>query len=452
MKTIFWRRVLLLALPVALQMLLQSALGMADVAMVAGLGSATVAAVGLAAKLHFLLLVLMAGIGTAGSILIAQYVGARDIPGGQRVLAATLFIGSAVALPLMLLFALGRLWLGWLNPDPAVIEVATRFLWITAPVVLFTQCIVIYEAALRAMGITLLPLTAAAAAAALNILLNYVLIFGHFGFDAMGAEGAAWGTLIARGVQVSIMLGWLYARRQPFALGGRALLAGTRGRTLRHFITFAAPLVVNHVIWGVGNAAYHVGMGYAGTEALAVMGVMVPFETAFFALFVGIANASAVMVGNALGADNPDEARRLQVFFDRLTLVLVGCLSALVLTLGPGLIRDLEVLEPATAGLLINALYVFCAGVWLKVLNMIRILGILRAGGDNRFCLITDIIVMWLFGLPLFLTAVSREFAFLTLYALTYVEDLLKFLPVLLRIRTGIWIRNLTREPDAGAK
>ena len=92
-----------------------------------------------------------------------------------------------------------------------------------------------------------------------------------------------------------------------------------------------------------------------------------------------------------------------------------------------------------------NTLGVFCALVWLKILNMIRIIGVLRAGGDNRFCLITDTVVMWVFGLPIYAAAVFfGNYWFVILYALMFLEDGLKFLPVIRRIHTRKWIKNLT--------
>jgi len=98
-KRAFWRGVILLSLPVAAQMLLQSLLGMADVIMVGHLGSTAIAAVGLAAKIQFLLLVLMSGLATGCSILVAQYLGARDFSSCQRSLAVTLIVGTLVMLP-----------------------------------------------------------------------------------------------------------------------------------------------------------------------------------------------------------------------------------------------------------------------------------------------------------------------------------------------------------------
>src|SRR5690606_36590037 len=172
----FWISVLSLALPVAAQMLLQSMLGMADVVMVGDLGSSAIAAVGLAAKIHFLLLVLMSGFATGCSVLIAQYTGAKNFLSCKRTLAVTLVVGLAMMLPFTLLFAFGSpIWVGWINPDPEVAALAAQYLVITAPVLLLTQVVVIYESSLRALGQTTLPLVAGVIPAIANILLNYVL-------------------------------------------------------------------------------------------------------------------------------------------------------------------------------------------------------------------------------------------------------------------------------------
>lgn len=443
----FWVSVLSLALPVAAQMLLQSLLGMADVVMVGGLGASAIAAVGLAAKIHFLLLVLMSGLATGCSVLIAQYTGARDFVACQRTLAVTLFVGLLVMLPFTLAFGFASpLWVSWINPDPEVVRLAAQYLTITAPVLLLTQFIVIYEASLRALGNTAMPLAAGVISAVANILLNYALIFGHWGFPALGVAGAAWGTLLARALQLLVILAWLYWRRHGYALGVSALRMGMDKEQIARYLAFSLPLVANYAIWAVGNASYHVVTGFAGTHALAVMGVIVPIESAFFALFVGFANASAVMVGRELGADNRDQAWRLHLFFDRLTLVLVAIFSASLFFLRPFVLRIFDQLDAEASQLLLDTLAVFSLLVWLKVFNMIRIIGVLRAGGDNRFCLITDTIVMWAIGLPIYTAAVFfGNFWFVILYALMFFEDACKFLPVLRRIRKKTWMNNLTR-------
>lgn len=445
-STAFWVTVLAIALPVAAQMLLQSMLGMADVVMVGGLGSSAIAAVGLAAKIHFLLLVLMSGLATGCSVLIAQYTGARDFTSCQRTLAVTLFVGGVVMLPLAMIFAFASpVWVGWINPDPEVTRLAAQYLVITAPVLLLTQAIVIYEASLRALGQTGMPLVAGVISASVNVLLNYLLIFGHWGFPALGVAGAAWGTLIARVLQLIVILVWLYGRRHGFALGMTALRMGMDKEQIRRYLAFALPLVVNYAIWAIGNSTYHVVTGFAGTEALAVMGVIVPIESAFFSLFVGLANASAVLVGRELGANQREEAWRLHQFFDRLTLILVAVFSVGLFLSRPLILQIFAQLDETSTQLLNHTLIVFCALVWLKVLNMMRIIGVLRAGGDNRFCLITDTVVMWFLGLPIYTAAVFfGNFWFVILYALMFLEDGFKLIPVIRRIGSRKWMKNLT--------
>ncbi len=441
-----WRSILALALPVAAQMLLQSFLGMADVVMVGVLGPAAIAAVGLAAKMHFLLLVLMSGLATGCSILLAQYIGARDFARCQRTLAVTLVVGSATMLPFMLAFGgAAHIWVGWINPDAQVVALAAEYLVITAPVLILAQWIAIYEAGLRAEGQTSLPLMAGTVAALVNILLNYALIAGHWGFPALGVAGAAWATLFSRIAQLAIILAWVYLKNHRYALNLAQLKLGFDGEHIRRYLAFSMPLVANYAIWAVGNSTYHFVTGFAGTQALAVMGVMVPIETAFFALFIGLANASAVLVGRELGANNNDNAWQLHRFFDRLTIGLLVVMAAALYFMRPWIASVFDQLDAQSTQLLLNTLSVFCALAWLKMLNMMRIIGVLRAGGDNRFTLITDSIVMWCFGVPIFVLAVFYSpLSFVWLYALMFLEESLKFGPVIRRVISRKWMNNLS--------
>lgn len=444
MHTKSWRTIVLLALPVALQTLLQALLGMADVAMVADLGAHVVAAVGLAAKLHFLLLVLMIGVATAGSVLIAQYTGARDVLSSRRTLLITLLVGTVVSVPFSILFASAKFWLPFINPDAEVVTVGVLYLLITAPVVFLTQLITVYEGALRSTGNTIVPLIFGAGSVLLNVFLNYVLIFGYWGFPEMGVAGAAWGTLISRFLQLAVMLVWLYGSVHIFAIKRCHLPELRKAGSIRYFMGFALPLVANHAVWGLGNATYHVATGYAGTDALAVMGIMVPIESVFFACFIGLANASAVMVGQALGGGQIPHAWHLYRVFDRLTLLLVAVFGLALWLSRSWILTSLGGLGQQTAALMMDTVTVFCLCVWVRVINMMRILGVLRAGGDNRFCLGLDTLSMWGVGLPIFMLAVWAGVPFLVLYGLMFLEDALKCIPVKLRIGKRLWMKNLT--------
>lgn len=445
-RSVLWRSVLTLSLPVALQMLMQSMLGMADVLMVGHLGTAAVAAVGLAAKIHFLMLVLMSGLATGASVLIAQYVGAKDMQSCQKIFSVTMLVSSLTIFPFVIIFGFfSDSWVSWINPDAEVVSLAATYLIITAPVLLLTQWIVIYEASLRALGHTTMPLVAGIFAAVTNIVFNYILINGHWGFPAMGVAGAAWATLMSRCLQTVLIVSWVYLSKQIFALNIMQWRQAKDSYHIRRYIHFSSPLIANYLIWAVGNSTYHLITGFAGTQALAVMGVIVPVESAFFALFVGLASASAVLVGRELGAGNKQAAWDLHKFFDRLTYLLLASLCICLWFLRPQVAGLFDQLDQESKDLLINTLGIFCFFVFLKILNMIRILGVLRAGGDNKFTLITDTVVMWVFGLPIFVLAVFWvKLPFIYLYMLMYLEDALKFIPVLKRIVSRKWMNNLT--------
>lgn len=440
----FRRTIFVLALPVALQSLLQAFLGMADVAMVSGLGGNAVAAVGLAAKLQFLLLVLMFGVASACGILIAHYKGAGNDEACRRVLAIALVVGAVLVLPFVVMFAVSRWWLPWINPDADVVRLATQYLMITAPILFMVQTILTFEAALRSVGQTMASLFFGAFGVLLNILLNYILIFGKLGFPAMGVAGAAWATLISRALQMLAYLLWIYWQQHTFALCWRTIWRAMHLQEVRRVVVFALPLVINHGIWGLGNTTYHIATGYAGTDALAVMGIMVPIESAFFSLFIGLANASSVMVGQSLGANQADEAWRLYKKCVHLALILAISLSLLLWLLRDTLFVFFADINEHTRQLLDGVVTVFCCVVWIKVLNMIRVVGVLRAGGDNHFCLATDIVVMWVLGLPLFLGGIALGLPFVVLFALMFLEEIFKFFPLRWRINQRIWIRNLT--------
>lgn len=227
----FWLSVSNLALPIAGQTFLQSFLGMADIVMVSSLGETAVAAVGLSAKLHFLLLVIMMGIATAGSILVAQYYGAGKTDQYRNTLITALVVGLITMLPFVLAFGqFSDAWVRWINPDQQVGALAAEYLAITALVLIASVVIVVFEGALRAIGNTKLPLMASIIAAVMNVLLNYALIFGHWGFPALGVAGAAWGTLISRTVQMCVVLGWVYWTNNPFAFRLEDLRAALKSK------------------------------------------------------------------------------------------------------------------------------------------------------------------------------------------------------------------------------
>lgn len=186
----FMTRLWRLALPVSLQSMMFSLLGLIDIMMVSQLGTTAVAAVGLGNRVFFFNLLVIAGLAGGVSVLAAQYFGRGEMAGVRRSLALAIVGALLVTLPFAFIYVLspGSV-LGFASQDPALRALADQFLMITGATILCTAIVVPLESALRSVGNAAAPTRIGIIAIIANVILNYALIFGHFGFEAMGVAG-----------------------------------------------------------------------------------------------------------------------------------------------------------------------------------------------------------------------------------------------------------------------
>ena len=443
----FWQQIWVLAIPVAVQSMLISVLGMADVLMVSHLGSAAVAAVGLSAKLNFVLILVMAAIGTGCSILVAQYFGAGRHERVQQTLTLSLAWGMLLMLPFTLMLGLfAEVFIRLGSSDPAVIAAGTAYLTWMALTLMTTQGIIVYESALRAVGKATWPLKYAAVAIALNIVLNYWFINGGLGMPAMGVTGAAIASVLARALQVAWMV-WDVQRLSTLRVSRHSLVALQQKKLRQRFFTLCWPLVVNFTLWSMGSLGYHLIAGRLGTTPLAVMSLLAPIEGLYHALFFGLVNACGIMIGQRLGRGQFSEARWLANRFLLMAPLGSFLMGLLLLFVSPWLLAVMVPGDPITLQQTQWAMVVMCLGFWIKVFNMTAIQGILRAGGDSRFCLGMDMVALWLIGLPLtWIAAFIWQLPFTWVYALVLSEEVIKAIGVYWRVRKGYWLVNLAEQ------
>ena len=211
----FWRKLAALAIPISMQSMLFSVLGLVDILMVARLGDSSVAAVGLAGRVFFMNLLVIFGISGAMSILAAQYFGANNQAGIRQVIVQSLLLSTLFCLPFVIFYLINPFWIVSLaSNDPEVIALAAHYLWITAPSFIATIIVVPLESALRSIGQAKIATYIGIVAIVANIVLNALLIFGLFGFPALGVAGSAWGTALSRLLQ-TILIVWLIIKAYP---------------------------------------------------------------------------------------------------------------------------------------------------------------------------------------------------------------------------------------------
>lgn len=442
----FLRVVVGIAIPVGLQSMLQSSFAMVDQLMVGQLGSAAVAAVEVASRPAFIYSVVVGAAASAAGIMVSQYLGMGDDEMADRSLsvnlaAVTVLAGAFMAVCLLFPEQIVRI---FVKDDPAVLPPGKSYLLRIAWAYLPSGIASILSVMIRCMGRAVLPLGAGAAAAAVNTLLNYALIFGRFGFPALGVDGAAIASVVSQMVNLLLILAMFFRLKAERHSGLHFSLAlGAAG--WRQFIWMLLPILINEFFWSLGQNVNTCIYGHIGTGALAAMSMTGPIQGLFIGAMSGVSQAAGILVGKRLGAREYDAA-----YQESKKLMLYGLAGSLMLSPVLVLLKNPYVLlynvEPAvqeTASLLLS---VFALLAPVKVANMILGGGIVRSGGKTGYVLAIELAGTWLVGAPLGLVA---AFVFRLpiqwVYFILSQEELVRLLLTALFFRSRKWMANLSK-------
>ncbi|MBI2758393.1 MAG: MATE family efflux transporter [Chloroflexi bacterium] len=434
-----------LALPIIAQQFMFSALNMAGVVFVGQKGDTAVAAVGLANQVAFLMSLVNFGIVSGAAMFTAQFWGRRDIPNLRRVLGLCLALALSTGLFFMLLsqFFPAQI-LNIYSNDPAVIAAGTNYLRIYGWTFFFYAVTFSYAYVMRSTGDVKTPTYIGVGALALSTFLSYALIFGKFGLPEMGIEGVALASLIARGLECGVLLAFVYTKKSPVAASLKELFsfdAAFLGKVIKPMM----PVILNELLWSLGITTYNIVYGHISTDAIAAINIIGTIEQVAFVVFIGISNSTAVLVGNKIGAGREDEAYLYagrSLGLGALGGILMGIILALVKT--P--ILMLYNVSPAVIEDASRVLTIFSLFMWLRIDNMIIVVGVLRAGGDTRFSLFLDGIIIWLVGVPLAaLGAFTFRLPVYFVYLFAMSEELTKWILGIQRYFSRKWINNLAQ-------
>lgn len=433
-----------IALPLALQNLIGSSLNMIDTVLIGGLGQTSIAAVGLANQLFFLLNLFTFGINSGTAIFTAQFWGQKDIKNIRRVMGIGLFTGIAAGLIFsMVAWFLPEHVLGFFSNDPHVIKLGAGYLRIIAISYVATTVSFCLAFVLRSTGEVMLPVKVSGMALALNTFLNYAMIYGKFGFPRMEMAGSAWATVIARVVELTVLIYVIYRGALVPAARFREIIDFSFEFVKRFFKT-TIPVILNESLWALGVMMFTVVYARMGTAVVAGVNIFSTIERISMVLFFGLAQACAVSVGNQIGAG--DEERALG-FAKRYSIVgpVLGLIIGGILAIAAGPLLSVFHVPQGTLAIARRILYIFILVLPFKIFNLINIVGILRSGGDTKFSLFLDTAGLWIFAVPLaFLAGLVWRLPPPMVYLLACSEEVFKFFFGVWRLRSGKWINNLT--------
>lgn len=432
-----------IALPIIAQQFILSALNMVGVMLIGQKGETAVAAVGLANQVFFLLNLVHFGIISGAAMFTAQFWGKRDLPHLHRVLGLCLILAISASL---IFLALGEFFpdriLGLYTRDAAVIALGAGYLRIFAWTFVFFAVTFSYALVLRSIGDVTTPTTVSVIALGLNTLLSYGLIFGKFGLPELGVKGAATAALIARALECISLLAIIYRRRSPVAAPPAALFQFDLP-FLRRILKPVLPVMLNELFWALGITTYSAIYAHIGTDSIAAMNIVATMDQLALVLFQGVASATAVLVGNRIGSGDHEEAFRYAGRSLGLG-VLAGLLVGALLNLGKAPILALYNVSPAVIQDASRVVTIVSLFLWIRFNNMTIVVGILRAGGDTRFSLVLDGLIIWIVGVPL--AAVAALVFHLPVYGVylcAMSEETVKWILGLRRYWSRRWIHDL---------
>ena len=443
----FLRSMLSIALPVAFQQLITASLSMIDVLMVGQLGETSVAALGLANQIFFLLILFLFGITSGMSIFTAQYWGKGDVENIRNVLGICLVIAVFVATVFTLAATLmPQTLMHFYTEDPAFIQLGSDYLRIVSVSYILMAITVSYISVLRSITMVKMTVIVATIALGLKTLLGYFLIFGIGLFPELGVPGAAIGTATGWTFECILLLILVYTLKTPLAANPLSFFRFKRPFVLNVLKT-SLPAALNEVLWSVGFTSYNAVYARIGTDAIAAVNINATVEELMFVLFIGLGNACAVMVGNTIGAGGKDIAfeygRRFMIL--GVTAALVG--GGVILLLRETVIRLYEI-SPSAAEDLRALMFVFALSAWLKMLNFILFIGAMRAGGDTRYAMFTELFSIWCIGVPCALIGgFVLHLPVFGVYALVLLEEAAKAVIVIRRYISRKWIHDLVNAP-----
>lgn len=441
----FFRRLMAIALPITLQSIMFSSRGLVDVLMLGQLGEAEIAAVGVAARATFVTTIMLVGVTTGGALLTAQYWGAGNKQGVRESTALTWLVANLFAVMTVALFLLFPSQIMALTTDSETVNaLGSQYLVITSLSMFAVACVSSMAVGLRAMHKPGLSTFFSGIGIVSNVFLNWVLIFGKLGFPAMGIEGAAIATVLSGFIEVACLYGYLYAKKHLLAFGIDDIRAIIEWPTISRFLKLSLPTTFNFLAWAGGLFVYHAIMGQSGVQGLAALSVMTPVESISLSLLIGMSNAAAVLVGNQLGAKQYDA-----VYYQALGLTIISLLVSVIVAAALYVVQipilnSFTALTDETRALSEEFIVILSLGIILRSIPMTVIVGVLRAGGDVKFCLYQDLVAQWLIGIPLAaFCAIVLGAKPEAIYLLFLVEELIKWGGSLYRMKSKKWMRNL---------
>ena len=441
----FYRKILSIMLPVALQQAINIGVNMMDTVMLGSFGEIQLSASSLANQYYNCFTILCMGIIGGSSILASQFWGAGDKEHVWETfnMALRLSLGVSVVFAIITFFFAPQI-MRIYSSDPDVIEQGVRYLNVTVFVFALHGTSLVATQLMRSVGKAQLGLFVSIVSFIVNVGANYIFIFGKFGAPRLEIAGAAVGTLIARSVE--FLLAFVYILHLDRDLGLRVhhLMCSPSGHLYRNYFRLGAPVLISDSLLGIGSTMVSVILGHMGTVAVSANAICQVVDRLCTVVIQGVSNASGVIIGNTIGSGDTNLAIRQGESFYLLSMIFGAVSALLVFLIGPISISMYN-LTPETILATRHLMNAYVIVVFFQAIQSVMTKGVLRGGGDTKFLMKADILFMWLVSIPVGAIAglVFHQPPWITMLCLR-LDYIIKSAWCVSRLLSGKWIHRTT--------
>ena len=441
----FYRSLVTLAVPISLQNLVTFAVSFADNVMIGSLGDDAISGVYIGGQLQSVLQMFVGGIEGAILILAAQYWGKKDTQSIRKVVSIGIKFALAVGLLSSLVAVLFPQWvIRAFTTEPGVIQEGAAYVQIVGFTYLFFSVSKVMIAAMRSVETARIGLYISCMALVINVCLNYVFIFGHFGFPAMGVRGAALATLVSRILEMCVGVGYVFFVDKKLRFGLKDLLHTDR-QLLRDFIRYGLPVIGGQVVWAINSLANTKILGYYSAGVIAAASITGMLHNLVYVWMNGMSSAVGIITGKTVGAGQYEKMKEYSKTVQMIFL-FVGLISGAAVFLARDGFISLYNASPeaqAYSRQFINVISVTIIGTCYQAACLF---GLVKSGGDISFVFKNDTIFVFLVVIPSSLLAMWLGAPPWVVFACLKCDQILKCFVAIVKINRYNWMKNLTRD------
>lgn len=440
---IFYNKLWRLMLPIVLQNLMLALVAVADAFMLGGVDQNYMSAVSLATQIQFIQNMFLSAATASLGILGAQYWGKGDVKTLDEIFCMALRLCGLVSVVFFAACVFGGRYLMQIFTNESVlIGYGVNYLRIAGFSYLLTGISQCYLVIMKVSDHARTTAAISTATVCINIVLNAIFIYGAFGLEAMGVQGAALATLIARIIELACSI--MVSYRKGYIHPQMKFLFHRNRQLSRDFSKCAMPLLGACLFWGIGFTSYSSFMGHLGVDAAAANSVAAVVRDMVCCLSAGISGAAGIMVGNELGAGNLERGKEYGIRLLKISC-LCGIVAALLMCIAAPIVLHFVKLTPQATSYLKGMFGVITFYMIGRAVNDVTINGIFGAGGDTLFDMYSLAVCMWCLAIPL---AAAGTYCFhwpaVVVYACTCIDEVGKLPWVLHHFRKYKWVKDLT--------